>query len=204
APRAARASRPSFSSSELSSRSQPGRSAPARSLLVGRAGGDLRRLRLAPRDRVPVQRAVRGGPVEPLDDFAVPRVGLRRVALRGRLVQPSHERLRGRAPAQVLLPLARGLTDALFLLLDIRHLGKRPAARGPGDGSNPAPYAALVDEAERQRRERRLERDRRRREQGKQTYFESEATLDSWPVSQDPASAPTSILRPRRDPDRDE
>jgi len=61
-----------------------------------------------------------------------------------------------------------------------------------------------VDDAERQRQERRLERDRRRREQGKQTYFESEATLDSWPVSQDPASAPTSILRPRRDRERDE
>jgi putative peptidoglycan lipid II flippase len=61
-----------------------------------------------------------------------------------------------------------------------------------------------VEDAERQRQERRLERDRRRREQGKQAYFESDATLDSWPVSQDPASAPTSILRPRRDPDRDE
>jgi putative peptidoglycan lipid II flippase len=55
-----------------------------------------------------------------------------------------------------------------------------------------------VEDAERQRQERRLERDRRRREQGKQTYFESDATLDSWPVSQDPASAPTSILRPAR------
>jgi putative peptidoglycan lipid II flippase len=61
-----------------------------------------------------------------------------------------------------------------------------------------------VDEAERQRRERRLERDRRRREQGKQAYFESDATLESWPVAQDPAERPTSILRPRRDPDRGE
>jgi putative peptidoglycan lipid II flippase len=61
-----------------------------------------------------------------------------------------------------------------------------------------------VDDAERQRQERRLARDRRRREQGKATYFESDAKLDSWPVSQDPAPAPTSILRPRRDPDRDE
>ena len=56
-----------------------------------------------------------------------------------------------------------------------------------------------MDDAERQRHERRLERDRRRREQGKQTYFESDATLDSWPVAQDPASAPTSILRPARE-----
>ena len=30
-------------------------------------------------------------------------------------------------------------------------------------------------------------------------YFESEATLDSWPIAQDPAERPTSILRPRRD-----
>jgi putative peptidoglycan lipid II flippase len=57
----------------------------------------------------------------------------------------------------------------------------------------------VVDEAERQRHERRLERDRRRGEQGKPVYFESEATLDSWPIAQDPAEQPTSILRPRRD-----
>jgi putative peptidoglycan lipid II flippase len=56
-----------------------------------------------------------------------------------------------------------------------------------------------VDEAERQRRGRRLERDRRRREQGKPTYFESEATLDSWPISQDPAERSTMIIRPRLD-----
>jgi putative peptidoglycan lipid II flippase len=56
-----------------------------------------------------------------------------------------------------------------------------------------------VDDAERQRHERRLARDRRRREQGKPAYFESEATLDSWPIAQDPAEQPTSILRPGRD-----
>jgi putative peptidoglycan lipid II flippase len=56
-----------------------------------------------------------------------------------------------------------------------------------------------VDDAERQRHERRLERDRRRREQGKPAYFESDATLDAWPISQDPADQPTSILRPRRE-----
>ncbi len=56
-----------------------------------------------------------------------------------------------------------------------------------------------MEEAERQRRERRLERDRRRREQGKPTYFESEATLDSWPIAQDPAERSTMILRPRLD-----
>ena len=56
-----------------------------------------------------------------------------------------------------------------------------------------------MDDAERQRHERRLARDRRRREQGKATYFESEASLDSWPIAQDPAEQPTSIIRPRRD-----
>src|SRR5215813_8990352 len=76
--------------------------------------------------------------------------------------------------------------------------GKRPAARGPGDGSNPAPYAALVEDAERQRHERRLERDRRRREQGKTAYFESEPGLDTWSVAQDPADAATALIR-RRD-----
>ncbi len=56
-----------------------------------------------------------------------------------------------------------------------------------------------MDDAERQRHERRLARDRRRRERGKATYFESEATLDAWPVAQDPAEHPTSIIRPPRD-----
>ncbi|HKD94824.1 MAG TPA: hypothetical protein VKB43_08985, partial [Gaiellaceae bacterium] len=56
-----------------------------------------------------------------------------------------------------------------------------------------------MEDAERQRQERALERDRRRREKGKPTYFESEATLDSWPISQDPAEHPTSILRLGRD-----
>jgi putative peptidoglycan lipid II flippase len=56
-----------------------------------------------------------------------------------------------------------------------------------------------VDEAERQRHERRLARDRRRVEQGKPTYFETDATLDSWPVAQDPAERSTAIIRPRRE-----
>jgi putative peptidoglycan lipid II flippase len=61
-----------------------------------------------------------------------------------------------------------------------------------------------VEDAERQRQERRLERDRRRREQGKPTYFESDAKLDSWPIAQDPSERSTAIIRPRRDPERDE
>ena len=142
---------------------------------------------------------MRGRAVEQLDKLAVTRVGLLGVPALYSIAQPPHERLRGRTPAKVLLALPRRLTDALLLLLDVGHIGKRPAARGPGDGSNPAPYAALVEDAERQRHERRLERDRRRREQGKPVYFESEAALDSWPVSQDPAERSTAIMRPRRD-----
>ncbi len=55
-----------------------------------------------------------------------------------------------------------------------------------------------MEDAERQRQERRLERDRRRRERGK-PYFESDAALDSWPIAQDPAEQATTILRPARD-----
>jgi putative peptidoglycan lipid II flippase len=58
-----------------------------------------------------------------------------------------------------------------------------------------------VDDADRQRHERRLARDRRRREQGRPAYFETDATHDAWPIVQDPAEQPTSILRPRRDRD---
>jgi putative peptidoglycan lipid II flippase len=56
-----------------------------------------------------------------------------------------------------------------------------------------------VDDAERQRQERRLERDRRRREQGKATYFESEVQPDPQPVEPDTSERSTAIIRPRRD-----
>ncbi|MDX6480555.1 MAG: putative peptidoglycan lipid flippase [Gaiellaceae bacterium] len=73
---------------------------------------------------------------------------------------------------------------------------KAPAKRGPGDGSNPSPYAAFVEEAEdevdRERRARQLERDRRRREQGKQTYFE-DTPADTF-VESAPPDEPTAIV----------
>jgi putative peptidoglycan lipid II flippase len=56
-----------------------------------------------------------------------------------------------------------------------------------------------VEDAEREREQRRREREERRRAQGKPTYFESEAALDSWPIAQDPAEQPTVIIRPRRE-----
>ena len=142
---------------------------------------------------------MRGGAIEPLDELTVPRLGLGRVAVGHRVAQAPHECLRRRPPAQILLPLPCRLADTLLLLLDVRHLGKKPATRGPADGSNPAPYAACVDDAERQRQERRLARDRRRREQGKPTYFERDAKLDVWPLAQDPSELSTALIRPRRE-----
>jgi putative peptidoglycan lipid II flippase len=55
-----------------------------------------------------------------------------------------------------------------------------------------------VDEAERERHERALERDRRRREQGKQAYFESDARVDS-PPPQDPPEQSTMTARTSRE-----
>src|SRR5439155_18246968 len=49
-------------------------------------------------------------------------------------------------------------------------------------------------EGEQQRRERRLERDRRRRERGEPTYFETEAAIEAWPVTGDPADVSTAII----------
>jgi putative peptidoglycan lipid II flippase len=63
-----------------------------------------------------------------------------------------------------------------------------------------APYAPLMaDDRDRERLQRRLERDRRRRERGKATYFDDEARLESWPIPGDPAEQPTVILRGRRE-----
>jgi putative peptidoglycan lipid II flippase len=53
-------------------------------------------------------------------------------------------------------------------------------------------------ERDRERHERRLERDRRRRQSGRPTYFAGRG-LESWPILQDPAEQPTMILRPSRD-----
>lgn len=57
--------------------------------------------------------------------------------------------------------------------------------------ATPLPMLPYVDEAERERHERRLERDRRRREQGKHSYFESGAEV--------PPEQSTVILQPSRD-----
>jgi len=66
--------------------------------------------------------------------------------------------------------------------------------------ATPLPMLPSVDEAERERHERRLERDRRRREHGKATYFESDPAVDTGPLAHDAADAPPSIIG-RRDLD---
>ncbi len=49
---------------------------------------------------------------------------------------------------------------------------------------------------DRERELRRLERDRRRRDRGKPTYFDTGSTIDGWPVLADSAEQPTMIVRP--------
>jgi len=59
-----------------------------------------------------------------------------------------------------------------------------------------------VSDADRERDLRRLERDRRRREQGGQGYFDRAESLDRWPLLADMSEQPTMALRvppPRRD-----
>ena len=59
-----------------------------------------------------------------------------------------------------------------------------------------------MSDADRERDLRRLERDRRRREQGGQGYFDRAESLDRWPLLADMSEQPTMALRvppPRRD-----
>ena len=59
-----------------------------------------------------------------------------------------------------------------------------------------------MSDADRERDLRRLERDRRRREQGRTPYFERAESLDRWPLLAEVSEQPTMILRvppPRRE-----
>jgi putative peptidoglycan lipid II flippase len=59
-----------------------------------------------------------------------------------------------------------------------------------------------VSDADRDRDLRRLERDRRRRDEGQTPYFERPESLDRWPLLSDVSEQPTMILRvppPRRE-----
>lgn len=56
----------------------------------------------------------------------------------------------------------------------------------------------VSDDLERERHLRRLERDRRRREQGKPTYFDQPGALEGWPLLGDSSDEPTMVIRPAR------
>jgi putative peptidoglycan lipid II flippase len=58
-----------------------------------------------------------------------------------------------------------------------------------------------VNDPERERELRRLERDRRRREEGRTPYFDDPGALDRWPLLTEVSEQPTMVLRvpPRRD-----
>jgi len=101
--------------------------------LEARAG----RLRLAAGGGVAVQSTVGGGLVEPADELAAALLDDRLVAGVDGVLQPPHERLRGRAPAQVLRPLTGGLANALLLLSDVRHRREKARNGGRADGSSP-------------------------------------------------------------------
>jgi putative peptidoglycan lipid II flippase len=55
--------------------------------------------------------------------------------------------------------------------------------------------AVKEQDRERERQLRRLERDRRRREAGQQTYFDETATFEAWPLLTDSHDQPTMIVR---------
>ena len=66
-------------------------------------------------------------------------------------------------------------------------------ARGRNDWG--APYAHAVSDADRERDLRRLERDRRRREEGRAAYFDRSESLDRWPLLADVSEQPTIVVR---------
>ncbi|MGH2970574.1 MAG: murein biosynthesis integral membrane protein MurJ [Gaiellaceae bacterium] len=64
-----------------------------------------------------------------------------------------------------------------------------------------------MSDADRERDLRRLERDRRRQEEGRTPYFERQESLDRWPLLADVSEQPTMILRvppPRREAGQEE
>ena len=93
----------------------------------GRGAGQTGSLRLLAGGGVPVDRAAGSRPVDHADELAVLGLDVRAL-IHGRAQAP-RQRLDRRPVAQVLEPLAGGDTDALLLLLDVRHGVKMPAAR---------------------------------------------------------------------------
>ena len=95
--------------------------------LYDRFGHEPRGLRLLARGRVLVERAVRCGAVDPpLQRRVLVRDLILVAGLDGSL-QPPRDRLDRRAVAEVVQPVLGGGSDALLLLLDVRHLKETPA-----------------------------------------------------------------------------
>src|SRR5688572_11065121 len=103
---------------------------PVRALPPLGAGGEPGGLCLLAGGPVRVDRADRRSPVDAAHELAMGARYLLAIAVgRGRL-EPLVQRLRGRAVAQVLEPLAGGDVYAALLLLDVRHTEtKGPAGR---------------------------------------------------------------------------
>src|SRR5262249_48824746 len=91
--------------------------------------GEARSLRLLAGGRVLVERSAGGGLVDPADELTMLRGHRLLVPVGYRPLQPSRQRLHGRAIAQVLEPLARSDPHPLLLLLNVRHSAKTPATR---------------------------------------------------------------------------
>ena len=70
--------------------------------------------------------------------------------------------------------------------------------------ATPLPMLPSWRTPRRQRQERRLERDRRRRDAGQADVLRERRDARLPAIAQDPAERSTAIIRPRRDPDRDE
>src|SRR6185503_10890143 len=122
----------SMNAGSSSSRSGRSRRATRERTLRRGAGDEPCGLRLLAGRGVRVERALRGGAVDPADERAMlrgDRVGV--AGLDGGL-EALGQRLDRRAVADVLVPLASGDPDALLLLLDVRHRSSVCIARkGP-------------------------------------------------------------------------
>src|SRR4051794_22037924 len=86
-----------------------------------------------------MQRAARNRAVEQPHELAVLGGDATLVAVPDGSLEALRQRLRGRAVVQVLEPLLGSGADALLLLLDVRHVVKRPAVRGRRHGTRGCP-----------------------------------------------------------------
>src|SRR5215217_5965291 len=91
---------------------------------------------------VPVQRSACHSSVDQPHEVAVRRLDRRRVAALGSRREALRQRLDRGAVAEVLEPLLARDTDALLLLLDVRHTRRNARSCGRGDGTRAGGSAA--------------------------------------------------------------